>query len=156
MSTQGIFENTTLLTNQSDPSLRMGKDIDPKKLWLVTWNRIDKFLPNFLTELFPQKSPQLLGIASPLGNREAGDGMKDDDSQNESNAESNVTPSPPKGSVVSKPSQPSSVDGDRANSPVTSLYHTPESASPSQNSPGEYCEVSISQTQIPLKRLLHF
>ncbi len=58
MSTQGVFDNAALNNmNQSDPSFLLGKGIDPQKLWSVTWNRIEEFLPNFLSELFPDKSP---------------------------------------------------------------------------------------------------
>lgn len=61
MSTQGVFDDPSLnhITRQqpTDPCTSP-HDTDKRKLWSDTWNRIDQFLPSFLTELFPSEKPQ--------------------------------------------------------------------------------------------------
>lgn len=59
MSTQGIFD--TINGSQSDPSIRLSpKDTNSQLLWQQTQDRIDKFLPNLLQDLFP-------GLTTPAG-----------------------------------------------------------------------------------------
>ncbi len=49
MSTQGIFD-----TSQSESSPRLSsKDASLQLLWVQTQQRIEKFLPNLLRDLFP-------------------------------------------------------------------------------------------------------
>lgn len=61
MTTQGVFDNFTLGASRIADTSR---STSHGKLWSDTWNRIDQFLPNFLSELFPsEKAP------SPLSGR---------------------------------------------------------------------------------------
>ena len=54
MSTQGIFDNVTINSSQSDPSIRLTtKESNSQLLWEQTRNKLDKFLPNLLRDLFP-------------------------------------------------------------------------------------------------------
>ncbi len=57
MSTQGIFD--TVNSGQSDSSIRLSaKDAISQLLWQQTQERVEKFLPNLLRNLFP-------GLAKP-------------------------------------------------------------------------------------------
>ncbi|XP_064404547.1 Golgi-specific brefeldin A-resistance guanine nucleotide exchange factor 1-like isoform X2 [Halichondria panicea] len=57
MSTQGIFDIVN--SSQSDPSIHLSaKDAISQLLWQQTQERVEKFLPNLLRDLFP-------GLASP-------------------------------------------------------------------------------------------
>ena len=58
MSTQGIFDNVTINSSQSDPSIRLTtKESNSQLLWEQTRNKLDKFLPNLLHDLFPNMVP---------------------------------------------------------------------------------------------------
>ena len=57
MSTQGIFDADN---SQSDPSIRLtSKDANSQLIWQQTQERIEKFLPNLLRDLFP-------GLTTPI------------------------------------------------------------------------------------------
>ncbi len=52
MSTQGIFDIVN--SSQSDPSIHLSaKDAISQLLWQQTQERVEKFLPNLLCDLFP-------------------------------------------------------------------------------------------------------
>ena len=57
MTTQGIFQLALSSPRSSEPGGSGGAD----QLWVTTWNRIEQFLPNFLSELFPNEKPPSSG-----------------------------------------------------------------------------------------------
>ena len=111
MSTQGIFDSATINSSQSDSSIRLSsKDASRQLLWQQTWNRIQKFLPNFLHELFPNVTPPISDLSP---------------------THSGATP-PPEVVVATQP-----LTVPRQQSPSGSPEMSPHSSPPQRNSPGK-------------------
>ena len=122
MTTQGVFDSFTLTASRANTSRSTSHH---RKLWSDTWNRIDLFLPNFLSELFPNEKV-------PSGTDTPEEGVVD------------VLIPEKEGPCVKEGHTPSEVGG-RSSSPVLvgsqspggSSGHTPQS-SPPRGSPGMF------------------
>ena len=139
-----------LNVTQSDPSVHLSKrDISPRKFWIITWNRIEEFLPNFLSELFPhEKSPtQLLSPreASPSRTKDVGTDQVEErpNSPQEQRDQGSGQLSSPEGAALSGPPSPTPASegqpppappADQTSSPTVSPGSSP---SHSRYSPGQ-------------------
>ena len=69
------------------------EDVDKEELWSETWKRINRFLPNFFAELFPDEAKNPKGERKP---KEAGGKEKENekvvaDGQTETETDANGT-----------------------------------------------------------------
>ncbi len=150
MSTQGVFDSAAAMPALNplpdSTSLRPAlQDTAYKTLWLSTWNRIDQFLPNFLSELFPNErfppsSSQILmgvasgggGVASVKGEEvkqevmEGGSGHKGEEGAGEGAASPAIVMVPAKGEGLSQ-------------SPGESPTHSLSASPLGGGSPGQLC-----------------
>ena len=152
MTTQGVFYNFPLGGKTGPPrgGGSAAADSAPSscaagKLWMETWNRIDRFLPDFLSELFPNERPPSLANQSGRGTQNVGvvdpakPVMQDPDSGEKVKEEEKsplpvsvvvgVASKPPSSSPVVVPEREAS-----SGSPGGSSAHTPH-LSPRQGTP---------------------
>ncbi len=126
MTTQGVFDSFALGgATESFP-----RASHHKTLWTGTWNRIDRFLPGFLSELFPNEKPRSSGRGTPdVGTAEVGMAGSLEVTQKQGREPSEV-------GGASKSSSPVMIEGEWSGG---SGGHTPQS-SPPRGSPGESME----------------
>jgi len=147
MTTQGVFgtpfPSHASLRPAPSRSDSAGPDLDleKKQLWEDTWKRIDQFLPNFLSELFPSEMPQprpLVATAVPPKAEEAEGGGAPSPEQEEMQGKGSegVEGAPSEGS---KPPSPVMMERVGSQSPGESPSPAHHSSPPASTSPGTSC-----------------
>ena len=151
MSTQGVFDNTATPTLYPLPDASQRptqQDTANKTLWLSTWNRIDRFLPNFLSELFPNErfppssSQILMGTSSSGGGVASSEGPQGQEVKEEVKQEVVVEGSGHRGEEKEKE------EGRVSSTSVSPAIMVPAEGEGSSRSPGESPTHSLSASPL--------
>ena len=139
MSTQGVFDQPshhTILPRQDHTP----HATPSRKLWADTWDRIDQFLPNFLSELFPEEKTQSSEDLAPSKSTEPST------TQEQEVGVAPVSPSPHEGVSLSQSPSPEPPGGSVGGSPGHSRQPSP----PVGSSPGKTDRQTDRKTTLEL------